>query len=179
MKTNSGRVLSIMKFLFWLIFIGLCIQTGSLILTFILSLTGHIETASDLYLALNLSSLYERNVWQFINLMTLIIALSALKAYIAYLVVQIFTKINFDTPFNTITAERLSKISHVALGTGVLALIANGYNLYLFKRSLIDFSAQPYVEGSREFLFLAGIIFVIAQIFKKGIALQNENELTI
>ncbi|WP_104734728.1 DUF2975 domain-containing protein [Hanstruepera ponticola] len=179
MKTNSDRILSIMKFLFWFIFIGLCVQTGSLILTFILSLTGHIETASDLYLGLNLTSLYEFSTWQFVNLMTLIITLSALKAYIAYLVVQIFTKINFDSPFNGLTAMRLGQISHVALGTGILALIANGYNMYLFKRSLIDLSAQPFVEGSREFLFLAGIIFVMAQIFKKGVALQNENELTI
>ena len=60
----------------------------------------------------------------------------------------------------------------MALGTGVLALIANGYNMYLLKRSLIDLSAQPFVEGSREFLFLAGIIFIIAQIFKKGVALS-------
>lgn len=179
MKTNSGRILSIMKFLFWFIFIGLCVQTGALIFTMLLSLFGHVETASDLYLGLNLTSLYESSIWQFINLMTLIIALSALKAYIAYLVIQIFTKINFDSPFNSLTAKRLGQISHVALGTGVLALIANGYNMYLYKRSIIDLSAQPFVEGSREFLFLAGIIFIIAQIFKKGVALQNENELTI
>lgn len=179
MKTNSGRILSIMKFLFWLIFIGLCIQTGALIFTMLLSLIGHVETASDLYLGLNLTSLYKSSSWQFFNLMTLIITMSALKAYIAYLVVQIFTKIDFDSPFNISSAKRLEKISHVALGTGVLALIANGYNMYLYKRSIIDLSAQPFVEGSREFLFLAGIIFIIAQIFKKGVALQNENELTI
>lgn len=179
MKTNSGRILSIMKFLFWFIFIGLCVQTGALIFTMLLSLFGNVETASDLYLGLNLTSLYEFSIGHFIILLTFVIALSALKAYIAYLVVQIFTKIDFESPFNTNTSERLSKISHVALSTGVLALIANAYNLYLFKRSIIDSSAQPYVEGSREFLFLAGIIFIIAQIFKKGVALQNENELTI
>jgi hypothetical protein len=32
---------------------------------------------------------------------------------------------------------------------------------------------------SGETLFLAGVVFVIAQIFKKGVEIQSENELTI
>ncbi len=33
--------------------------------------------------------------------------------------------------------------------------------------------------GSSEFLFMAGIIFIIALIFKRGVEIQSENELTI
>ena len=179
MKTHTDRILSIIKFLFWLVFIGLCIKTGAIILSFIISLFSHSEAAGDLYLGLNLAELYQNHFWYFICLVTLIIGLSAMKTYIAFLVTKIFTKINFDTPFNNITACLLTNISHMALGAGILALIANAYNMYLFKRSLIDLSAQSFVEGSREFLFLAGIIFIIAQIFKKGVDLQSENELTI
>lgn len=36
---------------------------------------------------------------------------------------------------------------------------------------------ENWISG--EFIFLAGVIFIIAQIFKKGIELQSENELTI
>jgi hypothetical protein len=36
-----------------------------------------------------------------------------------------------------------------------------------------------YLGGTGEFLFLAGIVFVIAQIFKRGIEIQTENELTV
>jgi len=176
---ETDKILKLMKFLFWAVFIGLCIKTGSLVISFFVSLFTNPEGAKNLYLGLDLSELRNLNTWYYINLMTLIIAFSALKTQIAYLVTKLFTKINFDKPFNTITAKLLSKISHFALGTGVLALIANAYNMWLYKGGLIENVAQQYVEGSREFLFLAGIIFIIAQIFKKGVDLQTENELTI
>jgi hypothetical protein len=36
-----------------------------------------------------------------------------------------------------------------------------------------------FVGGGPEFLFLGAIVFVIAQVFKKGVEIQSENELTI
>ena len=179
MKTKTDRILSIMKFLFWLVFIGLCIKTGAIILSFIISLFSHSETAGDLYLELNLAELYKDHFGHYICLVFLIIILSALKTYIAFLVTKIFIKINFETPFNSIAANLLIKISHVALATGILALIAYSYNFWLIRSKASMLNTVPFVEGSREFLFLAGIIFIIAQIFKKGVAMQTENELTI
>jgi len=36
---------------------------------------------------------------------------------------------------------------------------------------------ENYISG--EFIFLAGVVFVIAQVFKKGVEIQTENELTV
>jgi hypothetical protein len=38
---------------------------------------------------------------------------------------------------------------------------------------------QAYVGGAAEFLLLGGIIFMIAEVFKRGIEIQTENELTV
>lgn len=179
MRTNTDRILSIMKFLFWLVFIGLCIKTGTIILSFIISLFSHSEAAGYLYLGLNLNELYQKHFVHYICLVLSIIMLSALKAYIAYLVTKIFIKINFNAPFNNITANLLMRISHGALAAGIIALVAYGYNFWLIRSKASMLNTIPFVEGSREFLFLAGIIFIIAQIFKKGVDLQSENELTI
>ena len=78
-------------------------------------------------------------------------------------------------PFTEAVSEQLSKISYVAVSAGLLAYIAQGHTKWLTKSGM-DLSEN---WGSGEFLFLAGIIFIIAQIFKRGIELQTENELTI
>jgi hypothetical protein len=38
---------------------------------------------------------------------------------------------------------------------------------------------QAYLGGGAEFLLLGGIIFMIAEVFKRGIEIQTENELTV
>jgi len=36
-----------------------------------------------------------------------------------------------------------------------------------------------HIDGADVWLFMALVLFVFAQVFKKGIELQNENDLTI
>jgi hypothetical protein len=110
---------------------------------------------------------------------SLIIALSALKAYIFYLVIKIFLKLNLHKPFSTEVSVLISRISHVALEIGIITLIANGYCEWVIKRGVGLPDLGAYLNGAVEFLLLGGIIFLIAQIFKKGIEIQSENELTV
>ena len=105
----------------------------------------------------------------------LLISLTALEAYIAYLVTRIFLKLNLDFPFSVQVNSLVLKISHVALATGLVSLIANGYTKYLIGKGIeLHFS-----WGTTEFIFLSGIIYIIAQILKRGVEIQSENELTI
>ncbi|GGG53657.1 DUF2975 domain-containing protein [Bizionia arctica] len=179
MKTQTDLILTAMKVIFWVVFIGLCIKTGALLISFIVSLAVNPEAASNLYLGLDLSELQNTNQWYYIHVASFIISISALKGYLAFLVLKIFSKIDFKKPFTEATSLLISKISHIALGIGVLAIIASRYNIWLIrsKESILD--TQYYLDGGKEFLLLAGIIFIISLIFKKGIDLQTENELTV
>ncbi|MGC1205811.1 MAG: DUF2975 domain-containing protein [Flavobacteriaceae bacterium] len=172
---NTKQVLSVMKVVSWVIFIGLCINTGAIIISFLVSLFVNPEAASDLYINLNMSKLYEYNLWYYISMMSLIIALLALKAYIFFLVIKIFSKIHVNNPFSSNVAALVYKISYVALSIGVMSIIASSYKMWLVKKDFIT----PISFGSQEFLFMAGILFVVAFIFKRGVEIQNENELTI
>ncbi len=175
MKINTNRVLSIMKIISRVVFIGLCIKTGVLLITSLFSLFMNPEAAGNLYLGLDLSEMYATNRWYYVNTLSFIVALSALKAYLFYLVTKIFLKFNLNHPFTPTVVSLIGKISHIALGIGVVALIAQSYSERLLHRGLeID---QNW--GSEEFLFLAGIIFIIALVFKRGVEIQLENELTI
>ena len=177
MKTT--QVLLIMKFTVWATFIGLCIQTGAILYSFFISIFVNPAAAKNLYLGLNLSGLYNYNAWHFAIIMLLVICLSCLKTYITYSVLQIILKTNFVHPFSTNIAALIKKISYVAFGIGVLAVVANAYSEWLIKKGIAFNDLQNYLSGGPEFLFFAGILFIIAQVFNRGIEIQSENELTI
>jgi len=173
MKTTF--ILKLMNVLFWIIFIGLCIKTGALLVSFFVTLFINSDGAADTYMGLDLLDIYNFNVEYYIGIASFLITLSALKAYLAYLVVKLFLKFDLNQPFNEYTASLITEISYYALSIGVVAIIAENYGGRIMKQGItiqIDW-------GAEQFLFFAGIIYIIALVFKKGVEIQNENELTI
>ena len=175
MRQKTSFILKATNVIFWIIFIGLCIKTGAILISFLISLFVNVDGTKNLYLGLNLSNLYAFSVWHYVIVVSCIVLLTGLKAYIAYLAVRIFLKLDIINPFTADVATLISRISYIALGTGVLAVIASGYSEWLIKKGI----AIPENWASGEFLFLAGRIFIIAQVFEKGIEIQTDNELTI
>lgn len=175
MKTTTTQILLLLKIFTWIIFIGLCIKTGALAISFFVSLFFNPEAAKNLYLAYNLHDLHAYSLYHYISFSAFLIIISALKATLFYLVLKIFTKINLVHPFSSDVASSIKKMSYIALEIGILGIIFNGYAQWLMHRS-IEVNHQ---DSNTEFLFMAGILFVIAQIFKRGIELQSENELTV
>lgn len=178
MRTSTKQILTFMNIVFWVVFIGLLIKTGAFLFSFGATLLNP-QAAKNFYDGLDLSGLRAYSFRHYINLVSLLVFLSGLKAYMAYLVIRIFSTINFQHPFSTDVASRIEKISYIALGTGFLTVIAVGYSKWLVKVGVLSFDVLRELGGSAEFIFLAGIIFMIAQVFKRGIELQSENELTI
>lgn len=179
MLKNTSVILKILHVLSWIIFIGLCIQTGALLYTTFASLVFNPDAAKNLYEGLNLSDLYNFDRWYFAGIMSLIIAVSALKAYIFYQVIKIFLKINMVHPFSTEVAKLITGISYVALEVGIVTIMANGWCDWLIKRGVNLPDLKSHLGEGGEFLFFAAVIFFIGQVFKKGIELQTENELTV
>lgn len=173
MKTKE--IFTLMKVVTWIIFIGLCIKLGTLIVTSSISLFFDPEAAQNLYLGLDLSQLQAYSRQYFLYSISFGVAIAALQAYLLYLVTTIFSKINIAKPFNIEIATIISNISHYALFTGIIAIICRGFHKWLLKAG-VD---VPLDWGGSGYLFMAGILFVIAYIFKRGVALQEENNLTI
>ena len=171
----SRNVLSVMNVLFWIAFIGLCIKTGALIFSFILSLFVYPSAASNLYLGLNLSTLIAYQKLMFVAVVSLLIVITAQKASIAYYALQCFRRFNPDRPFDNGLADLFTKISHIALITGGLAIIAHYYSKWIAKKGI----SIPIDWGGNEILFFAGVIYLLALTFKKGAELQQEQDLTV
>jgi hypothetical protein len=173
MKTNV--IMKVMNIIFWIVFIGLCIKTGALLISFFITLFINSKGAEDIYMGLDLLYLYNFSVENFIGIGSFIITLSALKAYLAYLVIKLFIKFDLKYPFNEKTTSIITDMSHYALSIGVVAIIAESYANRIMRQGIplqIDW-------GAEQFLFFAGIIYILALVFKRGIEIQSENELTI
>jgi len=179
MKSRTKQVLLVLHIVAWIIFLGLCIKTGAILYSSFVSLAINPEGAKNLHMRLDLSDLYRFDTRHYITIVLYIIFLSGLKAYLFYLVIKIFLKINFVQPFSTEISFLISKIGQVALGIGILTLAALGYIAWLTKKGVTFPDLHQYLGVAGEFLLLGGIIFIIAQVFKRGIEIQSENELTV
>jgi hypothetical protein len=60
-----------------------------------------------------------------------------------------------------------------------VSVIAHQYTKRLSQLGYVIGDIGQYWDDTAAFLMMAAIIFVISQIFKKGIELQNENDLTV
>ncbi len=173
-KSSTEIILKVMHVVAWVVFVGLCIEAGAMLVAYTVSLFNPIA-ASDLYMGLDLSAVHAYRFWHYTYVVSFMIGLLAAKAYAAFLVIKIFGKLNLSHPFEGGVAKLIEKLSYVILGMGGLVLISNAYAQWLDHRGV----HVPDGENLEGFLFLAGIIFIMAQIFKKGTELQAENELTI
>lgn len=178
MSTRDRIIWTAIQAVCWVIFIGYCIQTGALLFNYVFSLSRPIA-AHNLYLELNLSDLYKQHQPLYTSALLLMIALSAGKAYIFYLSTTLFTTINLATPFSERIASIITKITSCTFLVGLVTLIAHALTERLLTRGYPMAGATRFWDDGAVYLTMSAILFVIALIFKKGIALQKENDLTI
>ncbi|GHE36635.1 DUF2975 domain-containing protein [Sphingobacterium griseoflavum] len=176
MKTIS--IIPVIRVLSWIVFLGLCIKAGAVLFTFTISLYNP-PYAADLYQGLDLSILYSASRLDYIFLMAFAIILSSMQAFIFYFVVSIFEKLNLVRPFSEEIFLLISKISYFSLATGGIGLLAHQFADQLVKNGLVIGKAIDFWEGRDAFLFMGGVVLVIAQIFRRGIDLQVEHDLTV
>lgn len=173
MKTK--RILNIMKVISWIVFIGLSIRAGALLTSSFVSIFINKQAVKNLYLGLDLSRLHEFSTTHYNLLIICMLVLAILKAYIFYLVVKLFAKIDLDNPFTLTTASPITKIGYTSLIIGIISVIAYGYNFWLLNKVVFP----VLITEGKSYLFLGGIVLIIAFIFKRGIEIQQENDLTI
>jgi hypothetical protein len=175
MATKTSVILKTMNVLFWIIFIGLCINTGTILYSFFVSMAINPVAAQNLNMGLDLSGLYHYGIEHYAIIVTMLIVLTGLKAWIGYWLVRIFIELKLEKPFSDGIYRIFTRISWIALCAGILAIVAQAYSEWLMKRAV----EIPVDWAYAEILFFAGVIYLIALVFRKGFELQSENELTV
>jgi hypothetical protein len=176
-KTNNLITIGL-HIVAWLIFVGLSIEAGGLIVNFFFSLYNP-EFVGNLYQKLDLSDMYIRSKWAFFGMYSFVLVIAILKAILFYTVIELQYKLDLAKPFSSYVARKISFISYYTFSIGLLSYIARQSAKNLAHHGYeIDKLSQFWVD-SQAFILMAAVIYVIATIFKKGIDLQSENDLTV
>lgn len=178
MSKTDNFVFTALQIISWVIFIGLCIEAGSLLVNFFFSVFNP-EKIGTLYQKLDLSELHQKSKWAFFSMYSLILFIAVLKAVLFYLVVKLVSKIDLAKPFNSFVSNKIHKISYHTLSIGLLSLVARETAKNLEHRGYETGILNQFWADSQAFILMAAVIYVIAAIFKKGIELQHENDLTV
>ena len=178
MSETNNFVFKGLKIVAWIIFVGLCIEAGGLIVNFIFSLYNP-EFVQNLYQKLDLSEMYSRSKWAFYSMYSFILFIAFLKAYLFYIVIKLVSNINLSKPFNKFVSQQILQLSYYTLSIGLLSHLArqtaknlqhHGYNIDMLNQFWAD---------SRAFIVMAAVIYIIATIFSKGVEYQEELEETV
>ncbi len=178
MKSKNNFVFIVLNIVAWIIFVGLSIEAGGLIVNFIFSIFKP-EMVPNLYQKMDLSELYNRSQWAFYGMYSFVLFISILKCILFYIVIMLLLKLDLEKPFNSYVSEKITQISYFTFSIGLLSYIARETAKNLQHRGYEIDQLNPFFVDSQAFILMAAVVYVIAVIFKKGIEIQSENELTI
>lgn len=178
MSQRSNFVFKALHIIAWVIFVGLSIEAGGLLVNFVVSIYKP-EFVQNLYQKLDLSDMYHRSQWTFFGMYSLILAVAVLKAFLFYKVVVLMYRIDLSNPFSSYVSKQITELSYSTLSIGLVSVVARQAAKNMQHHGYTVDNLNQFWGDGQAFILMAAVIYVIAIIFKKGVELQNENDLTV
>jgi hypothetical protein len=162
----------------WMIFVALCIEACALLVNFIYSVFNPV-VLKNLYQKLDLSEMYNRSTAAYYSIYTFILVIAFLKAGLFYDVIKLVSKLDLNRPFSSFVSKQISSISYTTFAIGLISIVARQTANNLSHRGFDVNRLNDFWVDSQAYILMAGVIYAIATIFKRGIEIQNENDSTI
>lgn len=183
LKITTNQILKVLQIISWIIFIGLCIEAGAILCTTFITLVINPNAVQSFWEGSDyLSALYQLDQGFFMTITFAMIIVAVLKAIMFYLILKqlVDKKLNIAQPFSLKLKRFILNLSYIVLGIGVMSNIGAKQCSRISNQGFQTANLESLdMEGADIWIFMSIILFVIAQIFQKGIEIQNENELTI
>src|ERR1700743_3631100 len=180
MEISTKQILKILYVLSWIIFVGVCIEAGGFIFNTIFTLAINSVDAKHFWPGIDFSALYRYDPGHFFAQTFLMIIVAVMRSLMFYLIVKVLhdKKLNLAQPFNSEMGRFIFNLSYLSLAAGLFSWWGVKYADWLITKGV----AMPAIQnmrlaGADVWLFMGVVLFVIAQIFKRGIEIQTENEL--
>lgn len=173
--TAHNIIFKVITVIVWIIFVGLSIEACGLLVNFIVSLLNP-DITNNLYNKLNLMQMYENSRLDYIRTYSFILVIAFLKAVLFLVIIYLMHKIDLKKPFSAFVAKQISTMSYITLSVGLLSYI---YLKWSEELRILYPELQAYSDDSQAYVFMGCVLYIIATIFKRGVELQTENDLTI
>ncbi|MBS1660566.1 MAG: DUF2975 domain-containing protein [Bacteroidetes bacterium] len=182
MEITTRQILKGLYILSWIIFIGVCIDAGGFLFNAFYTLAINPADARHFWPQIDFSGLYGYDKGYFFVITFMISIVEVSKAIMFYLILKILhdKKLDMSQPFTHEVRRFIFKIAYLTLLIGIFSNMGSNYVAWLTQKGV----KMPNLEhlrlgGADVWLFMAITLYVIAQIFKRGIEIQTENELTV
>jgi hypothetical protein len=181
-RISTPQVLKILYILSWVIFVGICIDAGAIIFNAVYWLIAKPAAATYLWEKANMLSLYNYDRGYFFVITLIMSIVGVLKALLFYRIIKILhdKKMDMSQPFTKEMQRFIFTVCWLAFGIGLFSTMGENYSGWLTTRGVSMPPLQDLrLAGGDVWLFMGVTLFVIAHIFKRGIEIQAENDLTI
>lgn len=185
MKTRTENILNVVKVVALIGYIGAIIHAARIIIPFVGSnVTDLLHRFTDINITFTFDTgtgldhlKNDHNIFPYLALMSLVIAIAILKIQIWEKLRNVLQEINLHSPFSMKVAALIENMSYTILGLGILYFAADSYAHHYVKH--IGGIDRGLFNSDFQYLFSAGMVYVMAQIFKRGVEIQEENDLTV
>jgi|GEM_PF-50088 len=181
-KITTKQVLQVLLILSWIIFIGLCVEAGGILFNAVFTLFVKPAGENFFWKGVNLTGLFDFDKGYFLTETMLMSIVAILQAILFYLIVKILhnKKLDLTQPFNRDMQRFISNLCYLSLGIGLFCHWGVGNTKWLAAKGI----SMPDVHslgfgGADVWVFMGIVLLVIAQVFKRGVEIQTENDLTI
>lgn len=180
-KISTQQVLKILLVISWIIFIGVSIEAGGFICNAVFTMFNP-EAVKNLWQQVDLSNLYQFDHGHFFVVNIFMSIVAVLRATLFYVIVKFLQekKLNMSQPFSKEMVRFIVTLAWLSFGISLFSGWGVKYTEWLVTQGVKMPDAQYLrLGGADVWLFMGVILVVIAQIFKRGIEIQTENELTV
>ncbi len=181
-KTNTKLILRILHVIAWVLFAGLGIDAGGYISNMIWTLAFNPEHAKNFWGWIDFSGLHAYGAYHFFLETLFMSIVTVMKAWMFYQLVTILydKRLTTSQPFSKELEHFTFRISYLALAIGFLSYCGVKYTEWLVSQGVnMPDLKYLHIGGADVWMFMGVTLFVIAQIFRRGIEIQSENDLTV
>ncbi len=182
MQISTKQVLIVLHIIAWVLFAALAVQAGAIIVNAVLMFIVDPEYHNRLWYEVNLQALFNYSREHFIVQVLFISIAAVCKTLIFYLLIKISNdnRFNLSQPFSEAGRRIIVRVSLLCMIIGISATAAGKHSKQLIANAV----SMPALElqtigGADVWIFMSIVLYVIAQVFKRGIEIQTENELTV
>ena len=181
MTISTKHVLKFLYILSWIIFLGLCIEATGFLTNAVFALANP-DMVARLWHEVDLTNLFNHSSSQYFTLTLVMSIVTAIKAWLFYVIIAMLhnKKLSIAQPFRKEVQRSITYLACLALMIGIFSNSGINYVEWLVGQGVnMPDTHQLRLSGEDVWFFMAVILFVIAQIFKRGIEIQSENDLTV
>ncbi len=175
MKTDTPSIIDVLKVATWILYGGSIVYFSLLLIHTMAHLLFY-DSFPTLKLITDLPDLRQKDLSDFIGITSILLFSASLHISLWKKVKSVLEKVNLQNPFSIKMVKRMEQIAFIMLGIYVVGYLGDSYAKQLSKTfDNID------IDLSKDMLyaFNAGIIYVFSQVMKRGLELQEEQNLTI